>query len=151
EPRAPAVTIQTAPPIATATLQPTVEPAAAPTETAVPTVLGQVQVTRSVNLRTGPGISFSVIRTLRVKTMVELVARRDENGARWYQVRVDGAEGWVSGAILKVDSVQAAALPTNSDSFAPPTSTPKPTSVPKPTAAPRPTAAAVLSARPFGF
>jgi uncharacterized protein YraI len=104
-----------------------------------------VQVTRSVNLRTGPGTSFSVIRTLRVKTMVELVARRDENGERWYQVRADGDEGWVSGAILKVDAVQAAALPTNNDSFAPPTSTPKPTAIPKPTVAPKPTAAAVFS------
>ena len=126
--RIPSVIIQTAPPLATATPQPTAQPTAAPTETAAPTTLPQVQVTRSVNLRTGPGITFSVIRTLRVKTVVELKSRRDENGDLWYEVRVGEDEGWVSGKILKVDAAQAAALPTNTDSFSPPTVTPKPTS-----------------------
>ena len=126
--RTPSVIIQTAPPLPTATVPPTAQPTTAPTETAVPTALPQVQVTRSVNLRTGPGIAFSVIRTLRVKTVVELKSRRDENGDLWYEVRVGEDEGWVSGKILKVDAAQAAALPTNTDSFSSPTVTPKPTS-----------------------
>src|SRR5262245_17313894 len=143
--RTPSVIIQTAPPLPTATPQPTALPTAAPTKTAVPTALPQVQVTRSVNLRTGPGTTFSVIRTLRVKTVVGLKSRREENGGVWYEVRVGDNEGSVSGEILKVDEAQSAALPTNTDSFSPPTATPKPSSVPKPAAAPKPTAAAVVS------
>jgi uncharacterized protein YgiM (DUF1202 family) len=128
--QAPVVIVKTAPPIPSATAQPTAQPSAAPTETVTSTPLPQVQVTRSVNLRTGPGITFSVIRTLHVNTMVELKSRRDENGDPWYEVRAGDDTGWVSGAILKVDAAQAAALPLNTDSFTPPTGTPKPTAIP---------------------
>jgi uncharacterized protein YgiM (DUF1202 family) len=138
--RTPVASVQTAVPLPTATTQPTAQPTAAPTETTAPTALPQVQVTRAVNLRTGPSTSFSVIRTLRVETTVELIAQRDENGERWYQVRVGDNEGWVSGAIVQVDASQAAALPINSESFTPPTSTPRPTVIPKPTVAPKPLA-----------
>jgi uncharacterized protein YgiM (DUF1202 family) len=126
----PILTIQTAPPLPTATVQPTARPTVAPTETATATPLAQVQVTRSVNLRTGPGMDFPVIRTLRVKTTVDLIALRDEHGERWYQARVGDDQGWISGAILKVDASQAAMLPSNTDSFTPPTATPKPTALP---------------------
>jgi uncharacterized protein YraI len=146
----PVLTIQTALPLPTATTQPTAQPTATPTEIATPTPLAQVQVTRAVNLRTGPGLDFTVIRTLRVKTDVELIALRDENGNRWYQVRAGEDEGWVSGQILKVDAAQAALLPTNTDSFTPPTATPKPTALPKPTVAPKQLAAPVVTGGRIG-
>jgi SH3-like domain-containing protein len=147
----PIVVIQTAPPTIVPTIQPTAQPTATPTEIATPTPLAQVQIARSVNLRTGPGLDYAVIRTLKVRTIIDLIARRDENGERWYQVRAGADEGWVSGVIVQVDESQAAALPINSEAFTPPTATaaakPKsaPPAAPKPTAVPEPTAVAVSS------
>jgi hypothetical protein len=110
--RTPVVIIQTAPPLPTATTQPTKQPTVAPTETAVPTALPQLRVDRAVNLRAGPSTDFAIIRTLEADTLVELQSRRDANGERWYAVRAGDDSGWVSGAIVQIEAAQAAALPS---------------------------------------
>lgn len=113
--RTPVVIVQTAPPLPTATTQPTEPPMAAPTETAVPTALPQLRVDRAVNLRAGPSTDSAIIRTLEVDTLVELQSRRDRNGERWYAVRAGDDSGWVSGAIVQVEEAQAAALPASGE------------------------------------
>src|SRR5262245_1318986 len=69
--RTPVVIVQTAPPLPTATTQPTEPPMAPPTKTAVPTALPQLRVDRAVNLRAGPSTDFAIIRTLDADTLVE--------------------------------------------------------------------------------
>lgn len=114
-PRPPIVIIQTAPPLPTATALPTQQPLAAPTKTVAPTERPQLRVARAVNLRAGPSTDFKVIRTLEVGSMLELNARRDTNGERWYAVRAGDDRGWVSGAIVEVEAAQADALPAASE------------------------------------
>ena len=114
-PRTPVVIIQTAPPLPTATTQPTESPTAAPTETVAPTAMPQVRVARAVNLRAGPSTDFAIIRTLEVDTLVELQSRRDANGERWYAVRAGDDSGWVSGAVVQIEAAQAEALPAGGE------------------------------------
>jgi|RhiMetdeSRZDD1v2_1073273.scaffolds.fasta_scaffold229520_4 hypothetical protein len=114
-PRTPVVIIQTAPPLPTATIQPTEPLIVVPTATIVPTALPQVRVARAVNLRAGPSTEFAIIRTLEADTLVELQARRDAHGERWYAVRAGDDRGWVSAAIVQIEAAQAAALPVSSE------------------------------------
>lgn len=117
------------------TSEPTVAPTAAPTDTPVP----QSQVKRSANMRQGPGTSYPVVRTVNANATVELLAVREEKGQRWYRVRADGVEGWMSATVLSVDDAVAAAVPVDIQTLAPlPTATPKPVAVAKPTATPKP-------------
>jgi hypothetical protein len=114
-PRTPVVIIQTAPPLPTATTQPTEQPTIAPTETIVPTARPQLRVARAVNLRAGPSTEAAIIRTLEADTLVELQSRRDKNGERWYAVRAGDDNGWISGAIVQIEAAQAAALPASGE------------------------------------
>ena len=126
----------------TATLIQTTEPTPTDEATATPAAAHQAaapqtQVTRTANLRQGPGTSYPVIRTVTSKTTIDLISVREENGQRWYRVRAGSDEGWLSGTVLSVDKDVAAALPVDIQAMAPPsTATPKPVAVIKPTTKP---------------
>src|SRR5581483_380925 len=114
----------------TATVATTAQPTPTDEPTATPIALPQVQLTRAVNLREGPGTNYPVIRAVAAKTTVDLLAVREENGERWYRVRVDDDEGWMSASVVTVDDAVASALPVDIQAIAPP-----PTATPKPVAA----------------
>lgn len=61
---------------------------------------GQVRITGSyVNIRTGPGTAYEVIKVLPRDTLVQLLA----TGDGWYQVQLpDGSQGWVSASYAEV-------------------------------------------------
>jgi uncharacterized protein YraI len=62
-----------------------------------------------LNLRTGPGTSFAVIRALPAGSVVTLVGRN--SSSTWLQVRTaDGTVGWMSTPFL-ITSVQISTLP----------------------------------------
>lgn len=105
--------------------------------TSAPAVEAQAQPTVTVNMRGGPGTNYPVLRKVKPNTTVTILAVRNENSERWYRVRVDGDEGWMSVTVLPVDDAVAEALPVDIQALAePPTATPKPAPVVKPTAKP---------------
>jgi hypothetical protein len=113
---------------------PTPTPLPSPTSlppTLTPTPRPSVQVAKTVNLRSGPGTTFPVLRTLQANATTELVAMREEHGERWYQVYSGGETGWVSGSVLDVDPALAARLPVNTERFDPPLPQPKPKPAPQ--------------------
>lgn len=70
----------------------------------------------SVNIRSGPGLNYSVIGTLNANTPVSIVGRNTD--ASWWQINIAGdSAGWVSNAVVKasntagVPPVEAAAPP----------------------------------------
>ena len=133
--------------VATASIPTTAQP----TATYVPTALAaapQAELTRTINLRRGPGTSYPIIRAVARKTVVELLAVREENGERWYRVRVGSDEGWMSATVLPVDDAVAAGLPFDIQAIAPPP-TPKPVAA-RPTAKPQPPVAPAIVAPSTG-
>ena len=52
-----------------------------------------------LNLRQGPGISYGSYGLIPKGTVLEVlnISKNYEDGEVWYQVRFDGAEGWVAG------------------------------------------------------
>jgi len=51
-----------------------------------------------VNVRTGPGISYSIVASLSKGTKVTVISQSGE----WYEIKLDGNKsGWVSGQYLK--------------------------------------------------
>ena len=86
-----------------------------------------------VNMRQEPGTGSPAVKTLSFQTVVKL--RIDEadtiytEGSRWWPVRIDGFDGWVSGAFLaptdqvanqSTDAAQSAEAPSKiADYFAP--------------------------------
>jgi hypothetical protein len=97
-----------------------------PPPTSTPTPRPTAQVTKAVNMRSGPGTAFLVLRTLAPNASTELLAVREEQGERWYQVRSGDETGWVSGNVLEVDPPLAASLPVNTEPYELPTPQPKP-------------------------
>lgn len=92
-------TIQQADP--TALPQPTT-----PDTPAAPTPVRQAaqvrQVTRDVNLRTGPGVAYGVMQVLSAGTEVEVLDETQEvDGGTWVKVRLDGQEGWMNQKFLR--------------------------------------------------
>ena len=54
-------------------------------------------ITPSLNVRSGPGLGYPVIRVLQADSVVDITGRNTASG--WWQVRLgDGSSGWVSGA-----------------------------------------------------
>lgn len=87
--------------------------------TAIPTAAPAHAVTdRVINLRSGPGTDYSVVRKLPVDTSVELIAFRGVGEERWYKVQVGDTEGWISATVIDVDSAVADALPVNRETLA---------------------------------
>jgi hypothetical protein len=84
-----------------------------------------------VNIRSGPGINYSVIGTLNANTTATIVGRNTE--ASWWQIRISGeASGWVSDAVVSAsntDGVPVAEAPPAPVAAAP---APQPASNPPP-------------------
>jgi len=103
-PTATATSIATNTPTATATASATATP------TATSTVFGVVSAQGRINVRAGPGTQFAVLGSLAPESGVQVIGANDEGD--WYQIRrEDGDEGWVSGALLRIEEppVQPAA------------------------------------------
>lgn len=91
-------------PTATFTESPTTIPPT-PSETftpsATPPIMGSVQSVNSINLRTGPDVTFSAITALRPGTRLEVLGTNLEGD--WFNVRLeDGTEGWVSAVLVRI-------------------------------------------------
>jgi len=128
----------------TATLEPTT---AAPTDSAPATATGRppsatprpptntptvtptagtgiravVNSAQGVNMREGPGRTFTPVDTLEPGTIVEVIGR-DATG-EWIQVRLDdGQEGWVSAGLLLIEEPKIEPTPTQEGAFRSPDS-----------------------------
>ncbi|WP_176694419.1 PA14 domain-containing protein [Paraliobacillus sp. PM-2] len=62
-------------------------------------VYGLVNVD-NLNFRTGPSTSYDIIRQLSKNTKVEVIGKNDVDG--WYNIIVDGKEGWVAAKYIDV-------------------------------------------------
>jgi micrococcal nuclease len=102
-----------------------------------------------VNLRSGPGTTFAVIRPLAAKTEVDLVGMIGEGDEQWFKIRAGDDEGWVSGTVVAVDAAVAATLPVE-ESFAAASAPTEPPAAPTvaPAAAPSATTAIVIVKEP---
>jgi Bacterial SH3 domain len=60
--------------------------------------LEQRRTSANLNLRTGPGMQFKKIRTLKARTLVNLTGNEDKG---WYEVRVGEDQGWVHGDYIR--------------------------------------------------
>jgi uncharacterized protein YraI len=61
---------------------------------------GNGLTTAAVNFRTGPGLNFQILRTLRPSTAVEPLGRN--NDATWAFVNVGGQEGWLYYTLVSI-------------------------------------------------
>lgn len=93
------------PPTASATASP--EPSPTPsathtaTPTATPTLFAVVSSARRANIRRGPGVNFPVSVLLSPGSGVQVIGQNDDGA--WHQVRLEnGAEGWISAALLEL-------------------------------------------------
>jgi hypothetical protein len=91
-------------PSATLTASPTVVPPT-PTDTFTPSptppVMGSVASMNSINLRTGPDVTYPAITALRPGTRLELLGTNLEGD--WFNVRLeDGTEGWVAANLVRI-------------------------------------------------
>ncbi len=101
------------PPTFTATREPLITASPGPAATTAARPTGKVST--GANFRSGPGLTFSILRTLPAGTEVLLSARRQEESGWWYQVLVDGQEGWLNELVLAVDPVLAATVPVQAE------------------------------------
>ena len=102
---------------------------------AIPTVVPQVTTDRAINLRSGPGTDYPIVKKLPASTSVVLLAFQGTGKDRWYRVRVGDIDGWLSSTVVNVEPSVAQALPTNQETIAPPVVA-KPAVVAKPPAKP---------------
>lgn len=64
---------------------------------------GKVQVSSALNVRKGPGTSYSIISSLLNNQIVKII----EDVGEWYKIEVDGKEGYVlKQYIKKVDNIE---------------------------------------------
>ena len=81
-------------------------PSDTPTATPTPTIFALVRARQRVNVRSGPGTGFAAIDSLAPGEGAPVI-QRNEDGA-WLQLRLDAdddeAVGWVSAALLQVDT-----------------------------------------------
>jgi hypothetical protein len=91
-----------------ATLAPTFTPQ--PTLTATPTLVPVYEgiVAVGANVRSGPGIEFSIVTSVVAGTQVTLLERQGE----WLRVDLDeDTEGWMSEQVIELDPAVATAIP----------------------------------------
>jgi len=112
----------TATPAATATAPPANDPPGN-------TVTGSATVTTvgvSLNLRSGPGVSFGVVRSIPSGAQVELMG--DSRNGFW-PVRYQGTSGWASAEFLRTESASTP-VPNATATATPATQTPTATATP---------------------
>ena len=101
----------TAEPTIEPTVEPTVEPTAMPTSvptqapTAEPVAAERwVVASGDVNMRSGPGMNYSVLSVLSNGSVVRYLEQSsfDDRGVEWYSVENNGVSGWVSSRYSKL-------------------------------------------------
>jgi len=92
----------------TTPIPPTVTNTLTPSPT--PPIMGIVTSLQTVNVRVGPGASYSALVALVPGTEVQVIGV-DESG-RWYNIRMeDGRVGWINSPLLRIDPT-ATTFPT---------------------------------------
>jgi len=137
---APTATFTVAPPTATptGTSSPTATVTPSPTATASPTITPtstpdkpRVVAGANVNLRSGPGLAYPVVATLRAGQEADILAR-NAAGDWWQLAWTGGKLVWVAAAVVRsLGPVNTVALAENIPP-PPPTPTPRPTTPPTP-------------------
>lgn len=95
--RTPIPTFTPVPPTPTVTFTPSNTPTATP----IPPVIGVVVSSQSINVRTGPGITYGGVQALTPNTRIEVIGQSSDG--RWFNVKLeDGREGWVFADLLDV-------------------------------------------------
>jgi biotin carboxyl carrier protein len=120
----------------TPTLEPTAEPPTATPEPAAFTV-----TSATVNVRSGPGTSYSRIGQLKAGQSYEIIGKNDTGD--WWQFSFNGDAAWVAAQMVQASGAEAVevaanipALPTavkRQPAAAPKPAAPPPTAVPAPT------------------
>lgn len=109
-PRSTATPVPTRTPLPSASFTPSITPSPAPptltpSPTNTPAILGSVSSLNDVNMREGPAVTFPSMSALRPGTGFTVVAT-DESGG-WMNVRLeDGAEGWISATLVRLQPTQ---------------------------------------------
>lgn len=89
---------------------PSSTPTLSPTPTMTPTITGIVQSLQNVNVREGPGVTYSGFTALTPGTGVQIIGR--DNTGDWLNIRLeDGREGWISTRLMFIPP-EATDLPT---------------------------------------
>ena len=87
-----------------------------PTPSATPTVFGIVSSQRRANIRRGPGTNFAILAALEPGSGLQILGTSEDGG--WYKVRLEnGAEGWISAALLAVESAPPVSAAADSDAI----------------------------------
>jgi hypothetical protein len=126
-PRFTATPLSSRTPLPTFTLTPsetplTPTPSNTPTPTATPPITGIVASLETVNVREGPGVTFSAITALVPGTGVEVLGQNTDG--RWLNIKLEnGEEGWIATSLVRIN--------------------PTPTPIPTPTTTPDLTAIAL--------
>jgi hypothetical protein len=114
---------------------PTLTPSATPLPTNTPLPPVKVITKEQANVRQGPGVAYPVVTKLEAETEVTVVGR-NQAGDWWKICCVNGADVWISDALVRVEGpLWTVAEVLN----LPPTPAPLPTTAPSPTPAPSPT------------
>ena len=98
--------------------------------------LAEVRTTASVNLRSGPGLSYEIVTSFSANKSLTYLGESstDDRGVTWYKVSSGSLTGWVSSRYAKlVGEESGQPAPTAAP-------TPAPTAVPTPQPTPQPTA-----------
>lgn len=78
-------------------------PSNTPTLTPTPPIIGIISSTELVNVREGPGTTFSAFRALPAGTGVQVISQNPDG--TWFNIRMeDGAEGWVSSRLVFLEA-----------------------------------------------
>lgn len=79
-------------------------PSDTPTPTLTPTVVGIVSAVQSINVRSAPQTSASVITALPAGTGVQIIGQNEDGS--WYNIRIldDGREGWMASRFIRVEN-----------------------------------------------
>ncbi len=82
-------------------LDPSTNTIEARVEALAPVSYPNQRVTRDINLRNGPGVSYRIVRVLSQGMIVDVLdATQVVDGGVWVKVRVEGLEGWVNRKFL---------------------------------------------------
>ena len=85
-----------------------------------------------INVRSGPGTSFSVVTQLAPNTIVPVIGRNADSS--WYQVDVSGLVGWVSATVVRIGGNNCGGIPVSGAPTPPaPNATTEATLSPNPT------------------
>ena len=94
----------------------------------------RVTTTGDVNLRTGPGLGYGKVATVRKGSTLKYLGKTstDSRGVKWYKVSYNGDAVWISSKFAKLKTTSSSS--SSSSSSNEPKATPKPTTAPEPAA-----------------